>query len=120
MIQKEELKDWLKEAERKKSINRIKEYIDSKIKNNDLAGRYTSFVSTGKYIPDGSRKTSLFDIWYDPSLSSDNQLMVHKAVIKKHKDNGFNVAMTNYDCGWDNLFKAIEFTHVDKVVEDSE
>lgn len=119
MIDKKDLKDWLKEADRKKAISEIEKVFDSAIKRNALAGKYDFIVSTGRYTRDGSEKTGFYDIWYSPELSRENQNIVQNIAIKKYEDAGFEVRVGSHDCGWNNVYSAVEFKNIDKLLEGS-
>lgn len=118
MINKDDLKDWMKEADRKKAVAEIEKVLDAAIKRNALAGKYTFIVSTGMYTRSGSERTSFYDIWYNPKLSGENQRLVQQTILEKYKDAGFDVEEGSHDCGWSNFYTAIEFKDIDKAIAD--
>jgi len=120
MINKNDLKDWLDESNRKQHVKRIEEYIDNAIKQNALSGNMTFYISTGRYTPDGSRKTPFYAVWYCKDLSEENTRIVQERVINKYKDFGFSVERTSVDCGWSNSYSALKFKDIDKVLERDE
>ncbi len=119
MINKNDLKDWLKEADRKRAIAKIEEVLDSAIKRNALAGKYDFMVSTGRYTRDGSEKTDFYNIWYNQELSDENQNIVQATVIKKYKDAGFDIAIGSHDCGWSNFYRCVKFKNINKLIEET-
>ncbi|WP_163183314.1 hypothetical protein [Neobacillus sedimentimangrovi] len=117
MVTKEELKDWLNESARKRYEEKLEKYIDESIKTNALSGKTTFDICTGKYTPDGSRKTPFYDLWYTNELSEENREVVHKRIIEKYKSFGFDVKETTVDCGWHHSYFALEFKNIDKVIK---
>lgn len=120
MINKDDLKDWLAESERKAYAKELEEFIDEEIKINALAGKMTFLISTGKYTRDGSRRTPFYDLWNTDKLSSDNRKIVRSEVVKKYREFGFKVKETSEDCGWNRHYFALQFIDIDKVLEVSE
>lgn len=120
MIDKDDLKEWLKEAERKASIEKIEKRLDNAIKYNALKGNYSFYVSTGEYTSDGSKRTSFYDVWYDPELSPENREIVQDAVLEKFKEFGFDIELISVDCGWSNFYAAVKFNNIDSFVKPSE
>ena len=118
MVTKEELKDWLNESARRKYEERLEEFIDNEIKMNALQGITTFYISTGKYTPDGSKKTTFYKVWFTEELSEDNRKIVQKRVLEKYRDFGFDVVETTKDCGWHHHYFALKFIDIDKVIED--
>lgn len=118
MVTKEELKDWLDESAREKYEEKLEEYIDKAIKKNALAGNTTFYISTGKYTTDGSRKTAFYNLWYTNELSEDNREIVHRRIVNKYREAGFDVEKTKMDCGWHNHYFALKFTDIHKLLED--
>lgn len=116
MIKKDDLKDWLAESERQKSSEAIENFIDSEIKRNVLAGKTSFFIATGRWGKTSSEKTKFHELWYDKELSKENQTIVQSEIIEKYQGNGFYVARTNVDCGWNNSAFALEFKDIDKLV----
>lgn len=120
MIDKDDLKEWLKEAERKASIKKIEERLDNAIKFNALRGKYTFYVSTGEHTTNRSVRTSFYDVWYDPELSAESRQIVHDAILEKYKEFGFDIELTSIDCGWSNFYAAIKFNNIDRLVKRAE
>ena len=120
MIDKDDLKEWLKEAERKASIKKIEERLDNAIKFNALRGKDTFYVSTGEHTTDRSVRTSFYDVWYDPELSAESRQIVHDAILEKYKEFGFDIELTSIDCGWSNFYAAIKFNNIDRLVKRAE
>ncbi|MHC5227544.1 hypothetical protein ACYSNW_04605 [Enterococcus sp. LJL99] len=117
MIDREDLKDWMKESERQKSIEKLEKYIDKVIKANVLEGKYTFFVTTGTWGERSSEKTEFYDLWYDETLSKNNQSIVHNKILDKYTKNGFNVKIDRVDCGWNHQYLALKFSNVNELVE---
>ena len=118
MITKEDLKDWMSEADRNANEKEIEEYIDRAIKHNVLRGKYTFDISTGRYTTGGSERTGFYGIWYKKSLSTENQNVVHERIIEKYRKAGFDVEESSVDCGWSNFYRSLEFKNVDKMFEE--
>ena len=118
MVTKEELKDWLNESARKKYEEELEKFIDREIKIHALKGKTTFYISTGEYTPDGSRKTPFHKVWFTEELSEDNRTIVHRRILQKYRDFGFDVVETTKDCGWHHHYFALRFNNIDKVIED--
>ncbi|WP_314063489.1 hypothetical protein [uncultured Vagococcus sp.] len=119
MIKKDDLKDWLAEGDRNKSKEKLEAFIDKRIKYNALSGKTTFTVCTGEYTRDGSVKTEFYDLWYDQSLSKNNQIIVQNEVIANYQEFGFDVKKVNVDCGWSNNYPALKFTDIDYLLDES-
>ncbi|EUJ44438.1 hypothetical protein [Paenilisteria rocourtiae] len=120
MIKRDELKDWLKESERRASISKIETYLDNQIKNHVLKGKYSFTISTGE--PDNvlhrDVKTGFYDIWHDPDLSKDNRRIVHSKILEKYRTFGFKIDKHTVDCGWNSRYDAVSFKDIDKSIEE--
>lgn len=116
MVTKEDLKDWLSESLRDEYEEKLEAVIDSHIKRNALAGKTTFYISTGRVGTGRSEETPFYDTWYTKDLSETNRNVVHKIIIKKYKDFGFNVQKANVDCGWNNSYFALRFADIDDLL----
>lgn len=119
MINKKDLKNWISEGDRQRSIEAIEKYIDDAIHYNAIKNNLTFCVRTGVWGNENSEKTDFYDIWFDKNLTPENRRIVQDRVLKKYQDEGFDVRTVNLDCGWNNSYEAVRFTNVDKVFENT-
>lgn len=119
MINKKDLKNWISEGDRQRSIEAIEKYIDNAIHHNAIKNKLTFFVRTGIWGNKYSEKTDFYDIWFDKNLTPENRRIVQDRVLKKYQDEGFDVITVDLDCGWNNSYEAVRFTDIDKVFENT-
>ena len=117
MINKKDLKNWLSEGDRQRSIEAIEKYIDNAIHYNAIKNKLTFCVRTGIWGNKYSVKTDFYDIWFDKNLTPENRRIVQDRVLKNYQDEGFAVRTIELDCGWNNSYEAVQFTNIDKVFE---
>ena len=119
MINKKDLKNWISEGDRQRSIEAIEKYIDDAIHYNAIKNNLTFCVRTGIWGNKNSEKTDFYDIWFDKNLTPENRRIVQDSVLKKYRDEGFYVRTVKLDCGWNNSYEAVRFVDIDKVFENT-
>lgn len=114
MFTKEQLRDWLDQAERDKRVEAIEKYLAKEIKKNALKGNHTFYVSTGEK-PKMSRstvKSSFYDIWHNEDLTEESSRIIKDTVIRKLKEFGFDASIVNVDHGYHSSYEAVMFRNI--------
>lgn len=117
MIDKNELKQWFAEGEKRRSESLIEEYIDECIKENALNNNTTFTIYTYEQNSDNNIKTSFHDKWFTPELSKRERYQVQERIINKYRENGYSVERCFVESTSKGKSQGLRFFDIDKVVK---
>lgn len=117
MIDKRDLEKWFNEGDKRRSVEKIENYVDEVIKENALKRITTFTISTYEQNTDKTIKTDFHDLWFDPELSKKDRYQVQERIIEKYRVNGYSVERYFTESQSKGKSQGLRFLEIDKVMK---